>query len=225
MAYFIFFIGAPQHSPGVDDVWPHFSHRYSATTLHLLSRNRQAHRRWRDMALPSRSGPLAVPVRASLVVAEQPRLVLPLQRAIGIVLGRRLHALPAHVDVHAGVGPAHAVDPFRGDDHLLARPPVPGVDDHVADGPFTIVDEKILDVSDVAVRSLDVVTGDVANAPDAWIAAGRRHRTGRPSFAQRPFARVWRRTPAIGSAPVVRVPVVLRVRFLVLPLHGLLGVD
>src|SRR5262249_18507568 len=131
-AYFIFFIGAPQHSPGVDDVWPHFSHRYSATTLHLLSRNRQAHQRWRD-AVEAWRGDRAtlVPVCPALVMTEQPRLVLPLQRAIGIVLGRRLHALPAHVDVHARVGPAHAVDPLRRDDHLLARPPVPGVDDHV----------------------------------------------------------------------------------------------
>lgn len=47
---------------------------------------------------------------------------------------------------------------------MLAGPPLPRVDDQVADVPVGIVDKKVLNVSDLAVDGVDSIVLDLGNA-------------------------------------------------------------
>ena len=61
---------------------------------------------------------------------------------------------------------------------MLARPPVFGIDDEIADGPVRRANQKIRDVAYIAVAGVDIITGDVLDGMKARIAglAERLHR-------------------------------------------------
>ena len=53
---------------------------------------------------------------------------------------------------------------------MLAWPPIPGVDDQVADAPGRVVDEEILNMTNWSVRSLDVISHNRRQAPEVGVA-------------------------------------------------------
>ena len=68
------------------------------------------------------------------------------------------------------------MDPLRRDQHLLARPPIAGIDDDVANRPVFIINEKVLDVADVTIVSFDIVVCDLLRTAqmDILLPTGRR---------------------------------------------------
>ena len=59
--------------------------------------------------------------------------------------------------IRENIAPAHALDPSRRDQNLLAKPPVAGVHDDVTNSPGLFVDEQALYVADVAIARSDVI--------------------------------------------------------------------
>src|SRR5262245_11314820 len=173
---------------------------------------------------------LPLPVLRAAEMRVQALLVLALERNARIELGSRLDVPLRQIDVDLRLFPAHALDPLWRHQHLPARQPVARVDDHVADRPRLGVDEKVLDVADVAVGRLNVVAHHIARAPEIGIRVlplPRRHlllerrRRGRRDRQDR----IGQLAPAIGTEPVVRIAVVLRECDLTLAVDRTIGVD
>src|SRR5207253_11505636 len=112
---------------------------------------------------------LTLPVLRTAEVGVQPLLVLASQRDARIELWGGLDVSLREIHVHLRLFPAHALDPFRRDQHLPAGQPVPRIDDAVADRPRLVVDEKILDMAEVSIGRLNVVAHHLAGAPEVWI--------------------------------------------------------
>src|SRR6266508_731337 len=181
---------------------------------------------------------LTFPVLRAAEVVVQKLFVLTTQRHARIELGSGLDVSLRQVHVDPGILPAHALDPFRRDQHLAARQPVPRVDDEVADGPRLVVDEKVFHVAEVAVGRLDVVAHHVARAAEigvhALTLAGehllfdlvRLQRCDRHAGVREVGgARVRDLTPAERSDPVIGIAVVPGVIDLQIPVDGPIGVD
>src|SRR5256885_1986080 len=173
---------------------------------------------------------LALPVLRAAEMRIQPLLVLAAERDARIEFRSVFDVPLREIDVDLRLLPAHALDPFRRDQDLPAGPPVPRVDDAVADRPRLGVDEEVFDVAEVAVRRVDVVAHHVAGAPEVGIRVlplvcqqlllerarlGHRDRQGR----------VGQIAPAIRADPIIRIAVVLRERDLALPVYRAVRVD
>ena len=52
---------------------------------------------------------------------------------------------------------------------MLSEPPIPGVDNEIADAPVGVVDHEILDVADFAVDGVNAVSGHFIDAAQARI--------------------------------------------------------
>ena len=64
------------------------------------------------------------------------------------------------MDRHQLLGPLKITDPLRGNENLMAEPPVAGGDDHVPNHPGLLVNEQARDASDLAIRGFDAITDD-----------------------------------------------------------------
>jgi hypothetical protein len=65
---------------------------------------------------------------------------------------------------------SNLVCPARRHQHVLAEPPVAGVDYEIANRPGCIVDDEIIDVADPAVAAFGLIPNELANAPQMGIA-------------------------------------------------------
>ena len=101
---------------------------------------------------------------------EPPLLKCPVDELRGIVIRRFFDLLAGHLQCDGSLGPADTRRPLRSDQNMLAGPPVFGVDDEIADGPVRRANQKILDVADIAVAGVDIITGDVLNSLEARVA-------------------------------------------------------
>src|SRR5438094_2055621 len=176
---------------------------------------------------------LTLPVLRAAEVGVQPLLVLASQRDARIELGGGLDVSLREIHVDLRLFPAHALDPFRRDQHLPAGQPVSRVHDAVADRPRLVVDEEVLDVAKVSIRRLEVIAHHVAGAPQirirVLVLAG-------DHFLHFPVDRVRRRrddrqcrvrqvAPALRADPVVGVAVIRREFHLALAIDRPIGLD
>ena len=96
--------------------------------------------------------------------------VVPVERPRFVVFRAVLDGITRQINRDFGVGPAHAPNPFRGDQHFLSRPPITGIDDHVTDRPRLIVNQKVFHVTDIAVRGFNVIVADFMGAAQMDVA-------------------------------------------------------
>jgi hypothetical protein len=54
---------------------------------------------------------------------------------------------------------------IRRDQDMLSSPPVPGVDAKVTDVPVGVIEDKILDMADLAIGAVDMIARNLAGAP------------------------------------------------------------
>src|SRR5438874_2168841 len=118
------------------------------------------------------------PIARTAIMLEQLLLEWPVDELRGIVIRRFFDMLAGHLQCDGSLGPADTRRPLRSDQNMLAGPPVFGIDDEIADGPVWRANQKILDVTDIAVAGVDIITGDVLDGMEARIAglAERLHR-------------------------------------------------
>src|SRR5208282_5781886 len=88
--------------------------------------------------------------RPIVMVMELLRIKLS-ERVEGIPRRARLDLLARHVKLDVAVEPVDRYNRERRNQHALARPPIPGVDDEIMDAPVGVVDHEILDMADFAV--------------------------------------------------------------------------
>src|SRR5256885_639266 len=96
------------------------------------------------------------PIIFLAVVFIELRFILAVE-FVGIKLRPALYRLARKVDVDVGVLPIDSGNPLRRYKDFLSRQPVAGIDDYVANVPSVIVDEKIIDMADLAVGRLNRV--------------------------------------------------------------------
>ena len=81
-----------------------------------------------------------------------------------IVCGAVLDPLAIDIEVDQFIRPIDlSCRPWR-DQDLLPGPPVLRIDDEIMDAPIGILDEEVLDVTDLAVAGMDMISGDRFNA-------------------------------------------------------------
>src|SRR5664280_174322 len=144
------------------------------------------------------------PVHRATVIVGETCFVLEVNGQAPIPLGAVLDLLPRHVYVDLAFVPTDATCPVGRNQHPLAEPPVAGVDHQKADFPGLIVDEKIVDVTDRSVGSLDLISAEIPFAPQM-------HVTGQLGMPSGGLARPGRREPVwVGTpAPESRGPPVV----------------
>src|SRR5471030_3216668 len=103
------------------------------------------------------------------VVAVELPLVGSVDRCRRIVYWAVFDFLAADVEVDQLVLPIDCLCRPRRDQHLLPRPPVLRVDQQVVDAPIGVLDEEILDVTDLAVERVDMVSGHGCDTAEMWI--------------------------------------------------------
>src|SRR5271166_3383636 len=86
-----------------------------------------------------------------------------------IVCRAVLDLLAIDLEVHQVIRPIDFLDRPWGDQNLFARPPVRRVDDEIMDAPIGILQEEVLDVTDLAVAGVDMIPGDRFNAAEMRI--------------------------------------------------------
>src|SRR5204862_771553 len=84
------------------------------------------------------------------------------------------------------------------------------VDDEIADGPVRRANQKILDVTDIAVAGVDIITGDVLDGMEARI-AGLAERLHRPRLDNRRDHRRLAERGARARGIPIRLPAEMRV--------------
>ena len=116
---------------------------------------------------------------------------------------------------------------MRCNENLFAEPPVFGVDHQVTDFPAFIVDDEVLDVADGLVAALDVVSTDLAGAPEMNIAGRFVGMLGRLLIPLAYGEQAWvsARPPRFQVSPVVGIAIVTVVIPLVLSGNRLMDVD
>src|SRR5476651_839762 len=103
------------------------------------------------------------------VVAVELPLVGSIDRCRRIVYWAVFDFLTVDVEIHQLVPPIDCLcRPWR-DQHFLPGPPVLRVDQQVVDAPIGVLDEEILNVADLAVERVDMVSGDGCNAAEMRI--------------------------------------------------------
>src|SRR5258706_7598011 len=103
------------------------------------------------------------PVIFLAVVLIELGLILPVE-FVGIEFRAGFNRFAREVDVDVGTFPIHRRDPWRGHQDFLSRQPLAGIDDHVANGPGFVVDNKIFDVTELAVGRLNRIADNVLHA-------------------------------------------------------------
>jgi hypothetical protein len=78
-----------------------------------------------------------------------------------IVLGRVLDRLPTQ-DRYPAIFPTYLGDPLRADKRVFPTPPVTGIDDDVPNRPGVVLDEKIVDMPQLAIDGFQMVARDLA---------------------------------------------------------------
>ena len=68
------------------------------------------------------------------------------------------------------LAPDDLAPPVGRNQHLLARPPVLGIDHEVTDRPLGLVDHDILDMADASVGGFDIIAGHLVGAAELGIA-------------------------------------------------------
>ncbi len=112
---------------------------------------------------------LAVPVSLAAVMSMQPGLVIASQQGVLRILGRLLDGLAGEIDEHCLLAPTDALDPLGRNQDLLPRPPVPRIDDQITHRPGLVVDDEILDVTNLPIGRLDAMAAHIARAPQMGI--------------------------------------------------------
>ena len=90
-------------------------------------------------------------------MSMQPGLIIPSQQRLLRVFRRLLDGLAGKIDEYFRLAPTDALDPLRRNQDLFPRPPVPCIDDEITNRPRLVIDDKILDVANLAVCGLDVI--------------------------------------------------------------------
>src|SRR6185437_2545916 len=107
---------------------------------------------------------LGLPIAGPTIVIIDARFLFTIQLCRRIVWRRTLHGLPCQVHGNRVAGPAHVLDPLRGDEDLMTEPPVARVHDQVSDGPGVFFNQQALHVTDITVGGLDVIFDDFLTA-------------------------------------------------------------
>ena len=87
----------------------------------------------------------------------KPFFLLAVQRVGGVVARRVLDRNAREPNRNAAIRPMHAGYPLRCHQHLVPEPPIAGVDHHVTQGPGLFIDQEAFDMTDLAVRGMDVI--------------------------------------------------------------------
>src|SRR6185312_17174687 len=92
-------------------------------------------------------------------------LVGPIDRRRRIIWRTVFDPLTIAIKVHQLIRPVDlSCRPWR-DQDLLPRPPILRIDDEIMDAPIGVLHKEILDVTDLAVAGMDVVSRDSFDAP------------------------------------------------------------
>ena len=111
--------------------------------------------------------------RSRLRLSDRPRPAVVLMKSLGIDLGERVEGIPRrarldlfarHVELDVAVEPFDRFHRQRRNQHALAKPPIPRVDDEIVDAPVGVVDHEILDMADFAVGGVNAVAGNFIDA-------------------------------------------------------------
>jgi hypothetical protein len=89
-----------------------------------------------------------------------------------IIYGTVFDGLPISTEVYQSVDPSDGLNSHWRDQYLVPRPPVPGINHEIVDAPITILDEKILDMANLAITGVDVVSCDLLYTAESWVALG-----------------------------------------------------
>ena len=79
------------------------------------------------------------------------KLIPAADRPVRIPFRAVLDGFPGHVQINFSVSPTHALNPLRSDQNSFARPPIPRVNNCIANLPAFILEEEVLDMPDLAV--------------------------------------------------------------------------
>ena len=91
--------------------------------------------------------------RTSAVVFDHQILIGPIGHFGRIVRWAGFHLLPVDRQVNRSVDPLNFPDRPGRHQNVLSGPPIPGADHEVRNAPIRIIQEEILDMADLAVRS------------------------------------------------------------------------
>ena len=116
----------------------------------------------REIALGARSGPT--------IVLMQMRLFNFAERDHRIPGRTRLDLFARDIEADMPVGPVHAPYRLHGDQYALAQPPVACVDDEVTEAPVVVFEHEVLDVSDISVECVDMISYHLDDAAKVGVA-------------------------------------------------------
>src|SRR5664280_861614 len=106
----------------------------------------------------ARSNPIIVTMEMFLIVAID---------RCGCVVSRTVfHTLAININVLQTIRPIDFSYRSWGDKNLPPWPPVSRIDDEVMNAPIGILDEEVVDVADLAVARMDMITGDRFDATE-----------------------------------------------------------
>src|SRR5271163_913530 len=82
----------------------------------------------------------------------------------------RLDLFARDIEADMPVGPVHALYRLHGDQYTFAQPPVARVDDEVTEAPVVVLEHEVLDVSDISVERVDMISYHLHDAAKVGVA-------------------------------------------------------
>jgi hypothetical protein len=118
-----------------------------------------------------------MPIGPSAIVTVKLEFIVTVERRVFVVHRRVLDGLTIKRHGNVGAGPAHVLNPFWRDQHFMPNPPIAGIYDQVPNGPCEVIHQKPLDVTDLTVARLDMISLDCIAAAQVRIRVVRRWRS------------------------------------------------
>src|SRR5664279_5039735 len=128
-------------------------------------------------------GSLVGPVTAAIVVPMQSILVISRECRLVREFGRLFDSFAGEMDEDFRFTPTNPLDPLRCDEHSLSRPPVPRIDDEIANRPGLVINDEILNVANSAILGFNAISSHVGSAAQMRIPASLGYGSFLPLFA------------------------------------------
>src|ERR1039458_7282669 len=104
------------------------------------------------------------PVARPAIMAVQLLLISVIDHGDGVPGRTGLDLRARNVQLNMAIRPVDLAHRIRRDQDMLSGPPVPCVDAKVADVPIGVIEDKILDMADLAIGSVDMIAHDLGDA-------------------------------------------------------------